>query len=450
MRNIVNRTLSILMACASLVGAQTAVTVTNSNVALVRETRQLTLSKGAHRFDLTDIPAQIQPASVLVESPDHSFSVLEQNYEYDLVDVSKVLNKSLEQNIRVVHPELGEVRGKLISASGSALMLVDGDKQLQIIPRSDELKIFLDNYSTGANGFVTRPTLRWQVKATQSGAHRALISYLTGGLSWKADYVGRLNKDDSKLTVACWVTVDNKSGKTFKDARLKLMAGDINLVKSPNRRRMTKSMALMDGMAGSGFSEKSFFEYHLYSLGRLTTIANNQVKQIQLFPEAQTAVSKEYVVESTDPKAVNVMVSFKNSRQNHLGIPLPGGVVRLYKADGKDMEFIGEDAIRHTPKDEEVKIKVGQAFDVVSVRNVLKTERPTNRSRRYSVEYVLRNHKKEDVRIHVQERFSAYQQTRLHKSNIKPFKQTAGRMDFIVPVPADGERKLTLSYTTSW
>ncbi len=450
MKSIVKKTLGILIVSASLSVAQTAVTVTNSNVALIRETRQLTLNKGAHQFDLTDIPSQIQPASVLVESPDHSFTVLEQNYEYDLVNVSKVLNKSLDQNIRVVHPELGEVRGKLISASGSALMLIDADNRLQIIPRSDELKIFLDDYSEGANGFVTRPTLRWQVKAAQSGTHQALISYLTEGLNWKADYVGRLNKDDSKLTLACWVTVENKSGKTFKNTRLKLMAGKLNRVRSQNRRALTKSVMAMDEMAVPSFSEKAFFEYHLYSLDRLTTIANNQVKQIQLFPETRARVDKEYVVSSNSNDKVNVIVTLKNSKQNKLGFALPGGVVRLYKADGKDMEFIGEDAVRHTPKDEEIKIKVGQAFDIVSERSVLKTERPTKRSRRYTVEYVLRNHKKEDVRIHVQERFSKYQQTQLNKSNIKPFAQKADRMDFMVPVPANGERKLTLTYTTSW
>ncbi len=450
MKSIVKRTFGILIVNLSLLGAQTAVTVTNSNVALVREARQLSLSKGAHQFDLTDIPSRIQPASVLVESPDKSFSVLEQNYEYDLVDVSKVLNKSLDQNIRVIHPELGEVRGKLISASGSALMLIDGDKRLQIIPRSDELKIFLDEYSEGANGFVTRPTLRWQVQAAQSAVHKAVISYLTEGLNWKADYVGRLNKDDSKLTLACWVTVENKSGKTFKDARLKLMAGKLNRIQPQNPRMMTKSLMAMDEMAAPSFSEKAFFEYHLYSLDRLTTIANNQVKQIQLFPETEAKANKEYLVRSDADNKVNVIVTLSNSKQNKLGIPLPAGVVRLYKADGKDMEFVGEDAVKHTPKDEEVKIKVGQAFDLVSVRNVIKTERPTKRSRRYSVEYVLRNHKKENVRIHVQERFSSYQQTQLLKSNIKPFKQKADRMDFIVPVPANAERKLTLSYTTSW
>jgi len=450
MKNISKFALTALFTAATLLNAQTAVTVTNSNMGLVRETRQLKLNKGSHEFDLTDIPSQIQPASVLVESPEHSFSVLEQNYEYDLVDVSKVLNKSLDQNIRVIHPDLGEVQGKLISASASALMIIDADKRLQIIPRSDELKIFLDQYAEGSNGFVTRPTLRWQVKAGQSGTHKALISYLTGGLNWKADYVGRLNKDDSKLTLACWVTVENKSGKTFKDTRLKLMAGNLNIIRPQNRRAMTKSLMAIDEMATSSFSEKSFFEYHLYSLGRLTTIANNQVKQIQLFPEVETAVAKEYLVESRNDKVVNVKVSFKNTKQNKLGFPLPGGVVRLYKADGKDMEFIGEDAVKHTPKDEEVKIKVGQAFDIVSERNVLKTERPTKRSRRFSVEYVLRNHKKENVNVHVLEGIPGYRQTKLNSSNIKPFEIRADRMEFLLPVPANGERKLTLTYTTSW
>lgn len=440
----------ILSISTAVVAEDLAITVTNSNVALVRETRQFTFDKGSQQFNLVDIPAEIQPSSVLVESKNKSFSVLEQNYEYDLVDVSKVLNKSLNQNIRLIHPELGDLSGKLISVSSQYLMLLDDQEQMQIIPRSDELKISLKDYADKNKGFITRPTLVWQVQANSGGRHHAQISYLTGGLNWKADYVGRLSDNEKTLTLASWVTVENNSGKTFTDARLKLMAGDLHLVKTARKRQLMTSDVNQMYAAAPSFSEKAFFEYHLYSLNRKTTLANNQVKQIQLFPETSTAITKKYIVDSHKGNEVNVMVSFKNSKENQLGFALPGGKIRLYKADGKDMEFIGEDKIEHTPEDEELKITVGQAFDVVSERNIVKTERSTKRSRRQVVEYVLRNHKKNSIEVEIIERLNSRQQNELVQSDIKPFKKQADRFSFKVKLKAKAEYKLKMEYVTTW
>ena len=444
--------LFIFSATGLMAADDTAITVTNSNLALVREARQLQMTQGEHSFNLIDIPAFIQPSSVLIESKGNSFSVLEQNYEYDLVSASKVLEKSLNQQIRLMRPKAGELKGELISVSSQYLMVLDKNKQLQIVPRSDDLQIMLPEYAGTSGGFITRPTLVGQVKANRGGTHKATITYLTGGMNWNADYTGRLSEDEKELLLAGWVTVENRSGKAFKDARLKLMAGDLHLIKSNrrNRPRMDKGMVLETFAAEPAFSEKPFFEYHLYSLDRKTTLANNQVKQIQLFPEIRTPVNKKYIVDSNKGNDVNVVLSLKNSKQNHLGFPLPGGKIRLYKADGKDMEFIGEDAVKHTPEKEDLNIKAGRAFDVVSERRVLKTERPSKRSRRQTVEYTLRSHKKTDVEVEIIEHLNAYQQNKLLSSTIQVSKKQADRFTFKVPLKAGSEYTLTIEYVTNW
>ena len=450
MRNLVRLSFLLVLSTAQLLRAadDLAVTVTNSNMALVRETRKIELVKGIHTFNFLDIPSGIDPSSVHIESLDQSFTVLEQNYEYDLVNVNKVLKKALDQQVQLIHPELGEHRGKLLSVSDKYLMLINDEGQMQIIPRSNELKVLLDDYQKA--DFRTKPTLVWQVEASKKGKRPARISYLSKGMDWHADYVGTLSADETKLTLSSWVTVENKSGKVFKDARLKLMAGDLNVVKKVKPMRMYAELDALTTAGEKQFKEKTFFEYHLYSLQRKTTLANNQVKQIQLFPETRVRVKKKYLVKSSKADRVSVSVSMHNSEQNNLGMALPAGKIRLFKADGVDMEFIGEDMIKHTAEDEELKITVGQAFDIVSERVVLKTERPAKNKRRMTVEYKLRNHKKEKVTVQVVEQLSAYQQSKLNSSNIQPTEKRADRLVFDVPVQAKEESILKIEYEQSW
>lgn len=450
MRNLTKMSFLFILLIVQILwaGNDLAVTVTNANLALVRETRQIDLSKGIHPFQFLDIPSEIDPSSVHIESLDQSFTVLEQNYEYDLVSVDKVLKRALEQQVQLVHPELGEHRGKLLSVSANYLMLLSDEGQMQIIPRSDELKVMLNDYQKAA--FRTKPTLLWQVEASKKGSRPARISYLSGGMDWHADYVGTLNAAETKLTLSSWVTVENKSGKVFKNARLKLLAGDLNIVKNMKAKRQFAMLDAAVGAAEKQFTEKSFFEYHLYNLQRKTTLGNNQVKQIQLFPEAKAKISKKYLVESSKADRVYVSVSMKNSEQNNLGMALPGGKIRLFKADGADMEFIGEDKIKHTPEDEELKITVGQAFDIVSERMVLKTERPAKNKRRLTVQYKLRNHKKENITVRVEEQLSIHQQSKLNSSNVQPTEKRADRLVFNVPVRAKEERILKFEYEQSW
>jgi hypothetical protein len=230
------------------------------------------------------------------------------------------------------------------------------------------------------------------------------------------------------------------------------MAGEMNIVPQDDYRHRTKSAprAVMAMTEETGFSEKSFFEYHLYSLGRKTDIGNQQIKQIQLFPETSANIEKKYRINSYQSDKTSVVVILDNSKKNNLGIALPAGIIRLYKKDGDDLEFIGENRIKHTPKDEKIDIEIGKAFDIASERNVLSSKRPTKRSLSQEVRYKIRNHKKEAVDVEVFEQINQYQEVKLLNSNVKISEKTAKYLKFIVHVKADEEKELHFQYITNW
>lgn len=441
--------LFIIIGFGSLSLAQNdqAITITNSNLALIKESRVFDLEKGLQKINIRDIPEQIDPTSVLIESRNTALRVLEQNYEYDLLDVNKILARLIDQEIMVTHTEQDTREGKLLSYSSSHLFLLDGEDNLQIIPRNHEQIIQIKNYSGRGFYFIAQPTLLCQLQADKDGRHQAQISYLSRGLNWQAYYVGRLNATDTDITLAGWVSIDNRSGKSFSSARLKLMAGDLNVVQkaAPTLRR-----DVMMTMAESGFEEQTFFEYHLYTLQRPVDLNNNQVKQIQLFPETTTKINKTYRVDSRNATEVKVVVSLKNTKEQNLGFALPGGIIRLYKSDGADLEYIGENQVKHTAENETIDIEVGKAFDIVAERRIVETQRPGKRSQKQTIEYVLRNHKPEALDIEIMERVSAYQQSKILSSSHKPIETRADYFKFKIPVKANDEAVLNFVYEISW
>jgi hypothetical protein len=418
---------------------------------LIREKRELTLTKGVQDYNLTDIPSGIIPSSVLIESTKKSFDVLEQNYEYDLINSDKTLAKSLDKEIWVISAEDKPISGHLLSFSATNIMLLDENNQLTILNRNDKQRILLKDFGKDNKKFITKPTLVWKLNAVKKGKHQTHISYLSEGLKWRADYVALLNSD-TEIKLASWVTVTNNSGKAYKNAKLKLMAGEMNIVPQNNPRYGVKAALpvgiMMDG--NSGFNEKSFFEYHLYSLQRKTDIGNNQIKQIQLFPETVTNIKQKYRIHSNQPDKVEVLVVLDNSKNNNLGIALPAGIVRLYKKDGDELEFIGEDRIKHTPKDEKVEIKIGKVFDITSKRVILSTERPSKRSMFQKIQYKIKNHKNNAVDIEVFEIIDSYQQVKLNNSSVKLTKKTANYLKFTIHIKANSEKELHIDYTTNW
>jgi hypothetical protein len=426
-----------------------AITVTNANLGLIREKRIIELKKGIQEISLIEIPSEIDATSVLVENVDKKFKVLEQNYEFDLINVEKLLEKSIGRKIKVIHPQSGTVEGALLASSRENIILKDRDEMIQILPRNNDQNIQLVEYESKGSGLISRPTLVWKVQAEKSGKHSLNMSYLTKGMIWRADYVGLLNEMDTKLSIAGWVTVTNKSGRKYDNASLKLMAGDINVVK-PRRPKVEVREMFAQSDAVGGFEEKPFFEYHLYTLDRKTDLQNNQIKQIQLFPEVESKINKKYQVQSNNPKKVRIVVSLDNSESNNLGIPLPEGRIRIYKSDDKDIEFVGENLIEHTAKNEKLDIELGSAFDIVSERNILSTDRKLKRARRQKVEYVIRNHKDSEVAVEIIERISPYYEVDLHESTIPLLKKTANMLKFLLLIPADQEKTLTIDYSTRW
>jgi hypothetical protein len=439
--------LHIFFVTISFAQQSTSITITNQNLGLVKEERVIELNKGRQKTNLEDIPAQINPASVLIES---GFDVLEQNFEYDLISVDKILQKSLEKEIVIEHPEQGRVTGTLLSATGSNMILRTADGLMQIIPRNNKQKISLKGLTADSRPFIIRPTLVWDVKAPKKGSFNTKVSYLTGGLTWNADYVGLLNEDDSKIILSGWVTINNTSGKTFKNTKLKLMAGDLNLVQKGRHRPSIAMEARTFSKAAPSFSEKAFYEYHLYDLNRKTDLQNNQIKQIQLFGETTGAIKKTYKVSSYKPNEVAVIISFKNSKKNNLGMPLPKGIIRLYKKDGDEREFVGENRIEHTPKDEKIEIETGKAFDIVSERAVKKVERLSKRLERRVVAYKIRNHKEKKISVEIVENIRQHAEVEVHSANGKMIEQKAGMLKYKINIEPDAEYVFVLEYTIRW
>ncbi len=443
--------LSFILICG-IIAQDISITVTNQNLALVREERTLELGKGKSVIEITDVPGLIDATSVHIKGLDNNFSVLEQNFEYDLLDANKVLNKSLGKNIIISHPESGMVKGELLFSDGANAILKTAAGELRIVPRNKEQQIILEEYDPDKSGLIIKPTLVWLLQSDKKTRAKTEISYLTHGLNWHAEYVAILNKDESKLDLSSWVSLDNKSGKTYENTRLKLMAGDLNLIsRFDGRGGRIDRYATMAKSEGSQFTEKEFFEYHLYTLSRRTTIKNNQTKQVQLFDPTTVDCQKIYNYNyQKDSKKVRVLVHFKNEKSNGLGIPLPKGKVRIFKKDDDDMEFIGEDLIDHTPKDEEIKVEIGKAFDIRAERKVLEKNRLNKHSEKQKIEIVLRNHKNEDIDILITEPIGGYRTWEIVKSSYKVKSKDASKVEFLVPVKANDETTFVYEVMFNW
>jgi len=434
-------------AASGLYAADTniAVTIYNDNLALVREVRELEFEKGLQDYQFVNVAAQIDPTSVHFKSlsdPD-GISLLEQNFEFDLVGTNRLLEKYIDQNVIITIRDSGTDQGKLLSSAGGDVIIQTDNGQIRAVKNTAVESIIFPDLP---EGLITRPTLAWLLNAKKAGTHKSELSYLTTGIQWHAEYVAVVNEKDTALDLSGWVSVENNSGATYKDAKLKLVAGDVNRVREEPVRPLRKQMyAMATADEAAGFEEKEFFEYHLYTLGRPATIKDKQVKQVALFDPQTAAVEKVYSFDGArDGKKVKVTLEFDNKQENGLGMPLPKGKVRVYKNDSDgSQEFIGEDAIDHTPKDETVRLTMGNAFDIVGERIVKDTQKISRRSTQQTIEITLRNHKEENINVVVIEHW--WGDWKLVGSTPKVKKKTANRVEFIVTVPADGEK--TFEYT---
>lgn len=391
-----------------------AMTIYNSNLGLVKDVRLMKLTSGVQELKFMDVAGKIDPTTVYIKSliDEQSLNVLEQNYEYDLLSPQKLLEKYVGHRVQLatVNPETKKeerVEATLLSTQGGNIFQV-GDKISIGHPGQILLPKIPEN-------LIAQPTLVWLLENKLDKLQKVEVSYLTSGINWKADYVAILNPADTLTDLAGWMTIDNRSGATYQNAQLKLVAGDIH--------RAQEEMALERPMAKAAarearpqFKEEAFFEYHLYTLDRRTTLKDNQTKQMTLLQANQVPVRKLFIFPGVsrfyyaryDQKGakqkVGVFLELENTEKNHLGMPLPKGTIRVYKEDQDGgLQFIGEDRIDHTPKDEKFKIKIGEAFDVVGER--VQTDYKNLGPNLYEVAFqvTLRNHKNEDVRIWVEE-----------------------------------------------
>lgn len=436
-----------------------AVTIYNENLALVKDRRRVALAQGENRLAFREVSARIRPETALLRSLSHpeGFYLVEQNFDFDLLTPQKLLEKYVGKQVQVVktHPQTGDERfldAQVLAANGGVVLKV-GDRIETGVPGR---LVYPD---VPAN-LRDRPTLVTLLNSGTDMPQQLELSYLTGGLSWRADYVAELSADDDRLDLSGWVTLTNQSGTTYHDARLQLVAGDVH--RAREEMRLARDLEVRKAMvaeAAPQMAEEALFEYHLYTPERPTTIRENQTKQVALLTAAAIPVHKEFLLKGQDyyyrssygeigqKLKVGVFVEFENRERSGLGKPLPKGVVRVYKQDSAgNAQFVGEDRIDHTPKNERVRLKLGDAFDVTADKKQTDFEKLAGFGRyhyvfesAYRVE--LKNAKQEVVTVKVMEPMPGDWEV-LAESHPHT-KEAAGTAVWQVPVPAEGEAVLT-------
>lgn len=441
----------------------TALTIYNDNFAVVRESRQMSFEKGLNTAKFTDVASAIDPTSVNFSclSAPGAVSVLEQNYEYDLVNTDSLLKRYIDKNVTVALKGSGADTGRksdglLLASMGDSLILKSQANDIEILDKNSIEEISLKEMP---DDLVTRPTLVWLADAKEKGAQLCQVTYTTGQISWNADYSAVLNADETKIDFTGWVTIDNKSGATYKDSTIKLIAGDVRRVVEPEP--MVRKMAAVAMEAGApAFEEKAFMEYHLYTLGRKSTINNNEVKQIEFItPALGVPIKKLYIYErgrqqyirDGQKDKVQIKLEFENTKENNLGIALPKGKVRVFKKDPADesLEFVGEDRIDHTPGKEKLLLYIGNAFDVVAEYTLVDSEHE-RRMTRETHKIELRNRKAEAITVFVDEKFPASVNWTIDKSTHKYEKRDAGTARFEVKLEADSVVTVQYTATQTW
>lgn len=435
-----------------------AVTIYNENLALIKDVRRIVLDNGLNRLALREVSAKMRPETALLRSLSHagSFRLLEQNFDFDLLTPAKLLEKYIGREVRIVktHPQTGveSILAATVLAANNGVVLRIGDRIETGLPG----RIVYDSVPPNLRD---RPTLITELASDRPGSQTVELSYLSGGLSWKADYVAELNAKDDALELNGWVTLTNRSGTSYPGARLQLVAGDVNRVKNEIAMAAKgRAMRSAPEARASDMAQETLFEYHLYTLQRPTTVSDNQTKQVALLSGSSVPVTKELVLQGNDyyyrssvghlgqKMKVGVFVQFENREASRLGMPMPKGVVRVYKKDSAgNAQFVGEDRIDHTPKNERVRLKLGEAFDVTADKKQTDFKRrdtfsPWSYVHESAYEIVLRNAKNEPVTVVVREPvpgdWTMLEQTQRHR------KVAAGTAEWSIRVPAEGSTTL--------
>jgi len=441
-----------------------SVTVYNSNIALVRDVRNLSLPSGVFRLKLMDIAATVNPATVHFRSlnePD-KLGVLEQNYEYDLLEPAKLLHKYVGKEVTLVRSYMdnGTTKREEIKAT----LLADNNGPVWKIGNDIVTGGYAESYrfpEVPANLF-DRPTLLMSLENSGSRKQQIEASYLAGNLSWNSDYVLTVGREDKAADLDGWVTLINNSGTAFRNARLQLVAGDLNRIQPAPASMQARDMVMAKAARAEQFAQENFSEYHLYTLGRKTSVEDKETKQISLLEGSGVPVEKRFVINGQNfyyhnqqnpgsPIKDNVMVyyKFRNEEKSGLGMPMPAGNVRVYQKDSKgNILFVGEDRIDHTPKDEALNIHIGNAFDVISERKQTDYKRIDTHLWEMEFEITLRNHKDSPISVEVNEPIGG--DWEMLTSSYKYTKTAAWAAQFNVPVAANGTSLLKYRIRARW
>lgn len=435
-------------------------TVYNGGTALVHDRRRVTLKEGLNRLAWRDVSTGMDESSVLIRSigSTDQVSVLEQNFDFDLLDPSALLNRYVGQMVTVVHPPA--FAGQRETRERARLLSTNGGIVLQYRDRIEtELRGYIIYPSAPAN-FRDRPTLQLDMESAQSGPQTLDLSYLTSGLTWRADYVGAISSDETHLSLRGVVTLSNTSGESYENARLQLVAGNVNVVQPPRSMQLKTIARVTSRASGENFSQENYFEYHLYTLSRPTSILENQTKQVTLLSARDVPVRKtlelrgsDYYYRSADADLgdrlpVSVYLTFEN-RGGELGIPLPAGIVRLYKNDSSGLsQFVGSDGIGHTPKNQSVRLHLGDSFDVTARKRQTDFHFSGGCGSDSSYEIAVSNAKSFPQDVLVVESIPGDWQ--ILDESAPHTKSSASTANWLLHVPANGSTTLTYTAHATW
>lgn len=438
---------------------------------VVRTERTIGLEAGRNEVNIVDVAEFIDPTTVgFLDLTDPATAVLEQGFRFDLVSPAKLLERYLDAEIVVVREgpqRIEEIRGTLLSASAGQLVLRNGDG-VRIVPLEGS-QVALPALP---GGLLAKPALVWTLQAARGGEHRVRVSYQTGGMTWRSDYNLVLSADEASADLNAWVSLMNLSGIGFEQVRLKLVAGDVQRVQPRSPPMMARGAVMAMADAEMGFEQQSFFEYHLYTLPRPATLPANSTQQLALFPPVSgIAVRKELLYAPTmaygdmgrpmtepamvpgDTKKVSVFLTLRNAADNRLGMPLPAGKVRVSKQDPADgsLEFIGEDLIGHTPRNETIRLRLGSSFDVVGERKVVAFS--VDSARRFmseTIEIELRNQKAVPQQVVVRERLYRWRNATVVEAAPPQRTIAANDLEWTLDLPAEGVGTVRYRVEYTW
>ena len=457
-----------LAAAAALAGSggraaepgKLALTIYNSDLALVQDVRQLSIGAGRQRIEFKDVSGQIRPETVSLTAPD--VTIVEQNFDYDLLTPEKLMEKAVGKQVQIVRINPGNgaqatETATVLSVNGGVVLKI-GDR-IEVLRQDDiPTRVIFDGIPPNLRA---KPTLSVTVDSARAGPRAATLSYLSNGLSWKADYVALFDEGPGKLDLQGWVTLTNTSGVDYPDAKVQLVAGDVNLVHSEaeywQRRRIGRNAsAVRRAGVETPTGPQSVADYYLYPLAGRTTVAQNQTKQVS-FLDAKGAQARKayeyraYGFESLQtPASADVAVEFSNSGAAGLGHQLPAGIVRVYVRDAAgEPKFVGENHIDHTPQGSDISVKIGEAFDVTVQPTVLSHERVDDRTDRYRMNYVVRNARPQPVTVRIRQG-GLWRNGKVVQENLKSRRIDAYNLGWDVRAPANGETTLTFTVDTGW